>query len=201
MNRTSMSACAAIAGSLCALGVACAPADSGSSVPVADRASPPPLDEVSRATVIRARAAADWPGDSPASRISLTVLPSAGEVGRTLIPAGSTISALVKPVASHAGPEGVDHVRLEFDRVRIGGEIYPIRAELVRVETMPSSGRRFVSGARYRTDGSVGAHGSSVAFAGGDSALVPAGTIFTVRLTESLLVERSRLRRAVAEAP
>lgn len=202
MKRTSTSARVPIAAGLCVLGVACVPADSDSRSSVADRASTPPVAELSPETVIRARSTAGWPGDSRTARISLTVLPSAGEPGRVLVPAGSTVSARVTAVDSVADGEGVARLRLEFDLIRIGDELYPVRAELVRVETMPGSGRRFVSGVHSRTDGAgPPLYGSSVAFAGRDDAIVPAGTIFTLRLTESLQVERSELRRAVAEAP
>ena len=180
MRRTDRRGVLAVAGVLAALVTACAEID----LPHV-----PPLAEIPLGTEIRARVDRDWARDELAigGRIPMTILEATRD-GSGLEETGSTVLARVTSLDWTR--DGVARLRLAFDRIRLGGELYPIRAAVLRVETMPGAARRFVARPETRT-GLRGplTYGSPVAFEGGDPAVIPAGTIFTVQLTESLLID------------
>ena len=139
----------------------------------------------------------------PGSPLTLTVVSPVLSEGETAIPADSriagrvTASEISEVSEVSAGRFGLTRLKLAFDRLGVREDVYPLRAEVVRVETTPRSGSRYIGGVAWRADqvardaqtALATALGSGVAFESRDSVIVPAGSVFTLRVTESLRID------------
>jgi hypothetical protein len=140
-----------------------------------------------------------------------------GPEGEELIPAGSDVMGTITDIQ-----EDPPNIQLQFQELMVGGEIHPIRVELVSVtprkhSEMKDEGAKIGGGAAAGAilGGVIGgdakgavigaaagaAAGTGVALATKDTHVyLPAGTLMNLRLTESIKVEKPAAPESAEEA-
>ena len=135
-------------------------------------------------------------------RFEATTVSNVTQRGAVLIPAGSVVEGAVSSVESAGRVDRTGRLTLTFDRMRVNGRTYPIRAMAAQVyesgglrEEAPAAGAGgavggviggLIGGVRGAIVGAVIGAGGAIAATEGQEVELPAGTVIRMRFDSAV---------------